>query len=585
MSSQKVESPVKITEDIFLVSAPITSGPAKMVQSHAYLLISYGKGILFDGGSYVNRDKTIENISKIIDPKNITHIVISHPDVDTIGCVDELIEINPDVNIITSEKNLPLLATFLPDGIRLTVLTESEHIIKFGDLDIVFIATPYVHTPGSFIAYIPDKKSLISFDLFSGILSETDKNENIFIDDENYLKKVEDFMYIYFPNKFEVSNILDRISKLDIDLILPHHGKIIVKNFVQRVISLYYKHYFKIQQSSNDVVLTKTISSIIKKSLERFDLDHLQQSDGKVKNLVAIIEESLREILPESEALLIARYSSKLFILDKNNFVVKHISTHNDIITYYTLMSRQRELIKEEIKLFDRLLKPCIFTVPIYDFHHETFVVVFENISEGIDKEKLFLAEKILKEPEILLLVRSEVGNLVHLKEKEELMEQATKCKLTGLFNRNYFETEIKKEFIKARRYRYPISVIMIDIDNFKDINDRYGHLIGDLVLKVTGDIITKNIRSIDIPVRYGGEEFLIVLPHTSAIRAERVAERIREKIEKTKINTPYGPISVTASFGVTEFDGNESIERLLDRVDMALYESKRKGKNKVTVY
>jgi polar amino acid transport system substrate-binding protein len=151
--------------------------------------------------------------------------------------------------------------------------------------------------------------------------------------------------------------------------------------------------------------------------------------------------------------------------------------------------------------------------------------------------------------------------------------------RLTRVYNRLKIDTELENEYQRYLRNHEPFSIILLDIDHFKRVNDTYGHLVGDEVLKKISKLIQENSRSIDIIGRWGGEEFIIITPHTSRAGAIELAQKLREKIEKSKIN-PVG--NITASFGVSQIEGNQSIEMLLHRVDNALYEAKENGRNRM---
>lgn len=161
-------------------------------------------------------------------------------------------------------------------------------------------------------------------------------------------------------------------------------------------------------------------------------------------------------------------------------------------------------------------------------------------------------------------------------------MEQlATTDELTGLYNRRHFFTLAEIEFERAARYSKLLSVIMLDIDHFKFINDTYGHLAGDEVLAHLASITTQSLRKIDIVGRYGGEEFIILLPESGAEDACTAAERLREMIATHDTATRAGIVHITVSLGVTTFsDSGETLETMLDRADQALYIAKERGRN-----
>ncbi len=163
----------------------------------------------------------------------------------------------------------------------------------------------------------------------------------------------------------------------------------------------------------------------------------------------------------------------------------------------------------------------------------------------------------------------------------KELKRMSLEDDLTGCHNRRYFEALVIREQKKAIRYNANMSVIMLDIDFFKDVNDQYGHHVGDVVLKELAKIMSEHIRASDDLARWGGEEFIILLPNTGAEQAVQVAEKLRLKIEH---NVFEYNLKITASFGVAEYIQHESYDNLFKRVDSAVYLAKEKGRNQVVI-
>ena len=172
-----------------------------------------------------------------------------------------------------------------------------------------------------------------------------------------------------------------------------------------------------------------------------------------------------------------------------------------------------------------------------------------------------------------------------------EILKNATMDALTGLNNRRQFEVRLKEEYSSANRQTTPLRAIMIDIDFFKKFNDTYGHAIGDTVLRTTANVIKEQLREYDIPSRYGGEEFCILLPQTNIDEAKIVAERLRTSVENKKIeiqtnkNEQIKHISVTISVGLAQLDIKDMADDLYMKADRALYEAKEQGRNRVVVY
>jgi len=169
--------------------------------------------------------------------------------------------------------------------------------------------------------------------------------------------------------------------------------------------------------------------------------------------------------------------------------------------------------------------------------------------------------------------------------EKEDLRHLAITDQLTALFNHSFFYIRLEEEFERAVRYDSPLSLILMDIDDFKRINDTYGHRIGDMVLRETSSVIKNSVRKIDVVARYGGEEIAVLLPQTSLSGAIGEAERIRLNIENIKYQEGFDDV-ITVSLGVAtySFENTKRPEDLVNLADKALYEAKDAGKNCVKV-
>ncbi|MDY6978838.1 MAG: GGDEF domain-containing protein [Pseudomonadota bacterium] len=165
--------------------------------------------------------------------------------------------------------------------------------------------------------------------------------------------------------------------------------------------------------------------------------------------------------------------------------------------------------------------------------------------------------------------------------------EKAQTDSLTGLRNRHWLNERLP-ELLKEQAAGYPsCSLLMLDIDRFKDFNDQYGHLAGDRVLQSVANIVRDNLRDNDAAIRYGGEEIILVLPDTNETNAEAIAQRLRQYIREHKVESYDGSLlpPVSVSIGVYMIDAGDKAEEVLSRVDTALYEAKRAGRDRVVIW
>lgn len=165
---------------------------------------------------------------------------------------------------------------------------------------------------------------------------------------------------------------------------------------------------------------------------------------------------------------------------------------------------------------------------------------------------------------------------------ERELKRLAQEDTLTGLANRRHFQTEAERTLARATRYPEPISLLMLDVDHFKQVNDAWGHQNGDEVLMEAVRRICQSLRTTDMPARWGGEEFIVLLPQTTKEMARQVAERLRQYFAAMPFTTSLTSLPVTVSIGATQWKPGEALDHLISRADTALYRAKEKGRNRV---
>lgn len=218
-----------------------------------------------------------------------------------------------------------------------------------------------------------------------------------------------------------------------------------------------------------------------------------------------------------------------------------------------------------------------------------------DHLIQAFNQGAVDYITKPFNSPELLSRVRTHL-DLKHTRDQlkealhrqyqltEELEKLATTDALTQVWNRRHLMSLGEHEINRAKRYNRQLSLLMIDIDHFKKINDTYGHAIGDKVLKTLAQIIVKSMRSADQFGRFGGEEFIAFLPESDSKAAKLVAERIREILENLVISAPETDLKVTVSIGVATYQNDPTIETVIKRADDALYQAKNQGRNRVVV-
>lgn len=211
------------------------------------------------------------------------------------------------------------------------------------------------------------------------------------------------------------------------------------------------------------------------------------------------------------------------------------------------------------------------------------------SYEEAISKGASDFLFKPVRFAELLLRLRRVLKERQLTQERVKMLEQlrklATTDGLTKLYNSRHFYSQLTKEVDRTIRYNPPLSLLLLDIDHFKRYNDTYGHLEGDKVLVRLAQIIESCLRKLDTAYRYGGEEFTVILPETSAEEAETVAQRIRVTVEEERFfPRPEEEVQVTVSIGVTQYQASEELTTFIKRADTAMYASKQEGRNRVMV-
>lgn len=307
---------------------------------------------------------------------------------------------------------------------------------------------------------------------------------------------------------------------------------------------------------------------------------------GYATEVVSDAEQALRALATQPHDLLIADIVlpgiSGIELLRR----VKRRWPDLDVIlmSAYADMESVLEALQEGV--YDYLVKPF-----------EDINEVLHKVERALDKRRILLENKrlvrYLQQANSQIegmnreLERQVADRTAELEEANLRLEQLTLTDdVTGLFNQRFLHSRLGEEFERARRYGHGLAVLMLDLDDFKQVNDSHDHLFGSRVLRRVGKILVSNVRSMDMVIRYGGDEFVVLLPHTKLDRAVQVAERLRSEVRGTNLGDEGEPYRVSTSVGVAAIGETqaETAEELLRAADRALYLAKATGRNRVAV-
>lgn len=321
----------------------------------------------------------------------------------------------------------------------------------------------------------------------------------------------------------------------------------------------------------------ETIVNNIQGELGYLHCNIIKKCEDEMGVYLCVLAQSNDNSIKQVDKLIKGPIQTKRLVYDEESIYAKASNEHR-IMQTQNVGGTLKQVIPEvpqdvADEINDENICKSIITVPLYSRNsHYGWFNVFSSRKEMTNGETDFLT---IFAQQIEMAIT--IADLF-----EEVKAQAVTDGLTGLYNRRYFEEYLKKEVTRAMRQQQAFSIVGLDLDHLKQINDKYGHAYGDLAIKTVANVLKKNARSIDTAARMGGEEFNVILPGVDSKGAMIAAERIRKALESEKLDT-IGHI--TASIGVATFlEHSDNIEDILELTDQAMYQSKRNGRNQVTL-
>lgn len=352
---------------------------------------------------------------------------------------------------------------------------------------------------------------------------------------------------------------------------------------------------------TNDELLSETINELSSNSFacNKSDIfNHIEKIRGFIDD--KFIEEIIKAVnnpnITPSEImnLFLEGLTSHIVKLEERLGIITNFT--EDIFTRFTTlqkimttsMGKNLRFAQEDLQTDTMLLDDAQNIYKIIEQNEITAEGISSDFNKFINKFDIKLETK----KEHVSEINSDIGNLyteleTYKKEVDSLRTRMVRYQLesitdhlTGLYNRKYLELKIEEEIERFKRMKTPFSLMMFDLDDFKAVNDTYGHLVGDQVLKHVAHVAQKSIRKTDFIFRYGGEEFVILFFNADIRNATQITDQIRKNIETTNFSLKKKKFNITASFGVTQYIDGEFPNALLDRADDFMYEAKQSGKN-----
>ena len=544
---------IEIAENIYWVGYVIPNDP---FQCHVYLIKDGNESILIDPGSMITFPVVLEKITSILPLRDIKYIIMHHQDPDIVGCFSTLEKIMPNrEKYIVTHWRAEMLLKHYQWETPFYLVDQNGRKLKTTNRELEFVFTPYAHFPGAFCTY--DKKSgvLFSSDLFGGLTEKF----SLYADNvESYFEAAKPFHKHYMPNKEILNYALLQVQRKNPEMIAPQHGSIIKKEIINPLIEKLKNlecGLYLLDDYESDLYVLNVTDELLRQFLQ--DTVSLSSFSLVLQNLF----NNIKKVMPSIQEINICGISP----ISNKEYCFSFSVDYNDII--------QIESIKENRFEYTQKLKQ----------EEKIIGEIFIKINKSLKDKEIHMLNILLDKISIPLAISLEKELILQeLEESNRLLyKKAITDSLTTLYNRAYMFEYLENKIEEVLRYKFPLSIVIIDIDFFKKINDTYGHLIGDCVLKELSNLLKQNFRNTDMIARYGGEEFILVMPFVEKKDACKKMDSFRKKIENYTFCENKN-IHLTISIGVTDFNEKMDIKTFIKKADENLYYAKQHGRNKV---
>jgi len=578
-----ITKPIEIAPHIYWVGYVIPDDP---FQCHVYLIENGDESILIDPGSKITWPVTRQKILEILPLEKIEYFITHHQDPDITACLGDIFdEIGTEGRkVVTHWRTVNLLKHY-DWGVEFYEIEKHGWKLQAGERTLEFIFTPYMHFPGAFCTRDTQSAILFSSDIFGAF---TDKFQLFADNAAEYFERMKPFHTHYMPSKAIVEHGLNNILHHEISMICPQHGSIIPKEMIPSITSwlrdldvglfLEYDGDHEVRYLSRAEEIVQQLFIFAAYGTNGFD---------RIEKIFGL----LRELFPIRRAMALATFDTENVLMDSDDPqpVMGRFSNGElqaMIDRWFNRADFHLEIRKDLFgtELGEELL---IYCFPSRD-ESGSFIgitcLLFPREKHPFKSYELKVLQR-LHLPFDLILNKT----LQYIKSEEEkhrFFLSSITDSLTGLYNRHYLIETGNKAYVNAQRYGYPLSCAVIDLDRFKSINDRYGHAIGDRILKDFAHCMRQSTREGDFVYRYGGEEFVLLLPHTDGEEAKELLERLREMmIASGGAEVGEKKIPYTFSAGIQEIDAQGgSLSQALQQADRKLYMAKESGRDRIVL-
>jgi len=555
-------------------------------QCHVYLIEQGNNSVLIDPGSKLTFSGTLRRIEEIIPFTSIRYFICQHQDPDITGVmplIDQMIS-RPDAVVVTHWRAKMLIKHYELD-MPFWLIDENDWRLQLDDRELQFCFTPYAHFPGAFTTFDSESGIMFSSDIFGGLTSQF----ALFAESEEYLEAMKPFHQHYIPSNDIMQFVLHEIEKFPIKMIAPQHGSIIPEHLITYMIdglkTLDCGLYLLPQFAADFGKLARFNESL--KSIAKTMIVHRD-----FKEIATALLEIIRREVAIDELHYYARLEDgrTIHFAENNRYHGKIIDSSEEAAG---LLAKNRSEWQQEIRetrietasfRIDPTTRQAKLMIPLFQPNENiaNVVIVMTADEKAIDDRRLATMIEHMILPLQVSIQRELLFRELET-ERDRTYQRSIRDPLTGMFTRTYMNDFVQKLLDQQDRHdSQPISVLITDIDLFKQINDTYGHNQGDIVIKRISRCIMDSCREIDIPVRLGGEEFLVFSNNATIDQIQAFAERLRQAVEKMQWEAPMEGKKVTASFGIAQRLPSESLLDFIERADTALYRAKSAGRNRV---